>query len=363
MAQKIGILTFHSCINYGSYWQARGLAEGLAARGHLVNILHHTSKQVNIAEYKCAYRPVLPSPVPETDFPLYRKKIERFFTSFNQLPLSAPFPLNEPGKMEEYDVVVVGSDEVWNLFHPWYGKNTLFFGDGIKADRLISYAASFGNYPAAWGIDNYWADKLKNFNAISVRDSNSQKIIKNALGFDPYMVLDPCLQFPLQPDERKLDHLPGEYVAVYGHNFSDRYIREVRKWANDKNIPLVSIGYRNDWADVQWLTADPHDFSKFISQAQAVVTNFFHGCVFSLINKKPFVCEASPYRSLKVNGLMEKLGGENHLVNSNTPSKVYNTCLNEPIDISISLKMDQLRRQSNEYLNTALREDKQMQTA
>ncbi|MGI8635826.1 MAG: polysaccharide pyruvyl transferase family protein [Segetibacter sp.] len=363
MAQKIGILTFHGCINYGSYWQANCLAEGLMARGHLVQILNHYSKQVNIGELKCAYQPVLPSLVPESDYPLYRQKIERFFSSFTKLPLSAPFPLNEPEKMDAYDVVVVGSDEVWNMFHPWYGKNPLFFGDGIKADRLISYAASFGNYPASWGIDSFWADKLRNFDSIAVRDSNSQLIVKNALDFTPYMVLDPCMQFPVKPDYRNLDHLPEKYIAVYGHNFTNEYIREVKKWSVDKKLPLLSIGYRNDWADKQWLTADPHDFAHFISGAQAVSTNFFHGCVFSLINKKPFVCEATPYRTLKVNGLMEKLGGENHLVNSDTTTSVYNTCLSEPINIDISMKMDQLRRQSNQYLAEALGEDKQLQTA
>jgi hypothetical protein len=51
---KIGILTFHRCINYGSYWQARCLVEGLRARGHHAAILDHDSRRINIAEWKCA---------------------------------------------------------------------------------------------------------------------------------------------------------------------------------------------------------------------------------------------------------------------------------------------------------------------
>ena len=54
--------------------------------------------------------------------------------------------------MESYDLVVVGSDEVWNLHHPWYGGCSLFYGDGINARRLVSYAASFGNYSAWNGL-------------------------------------------------------------------------------------------------------------------------------------------------------------------------------------------------------------------
>ena len=359
---KTGVLTFHRCINYGSYWQARCLAEGLQAGGHHAQILDHQSGLVNFREWKCAFRPVLPTHVPETDYPLYRKKMEKFFHIFETLPLSPRFPLDNPEMMEDYDVVVVGSDEVWNLNHPWYGRHPLFYGDGIKATRLISYAASFGNYPAAWGLEVEWAEKLRNFDAISVRDFNSQLIVKNALGFEPPMVLDPCLQFPVHPDERDLTHLPQKYLAVYGHNFSDFFIREIKHFAINNNLPLISIGYCNDWADEQWLTADPHDFAHFITNAAAVATNFFHGCVFSLHNAKPFVCETTPYRTIKVQGLMDKVGGETHLVTENTPASVYTAQLNSPVNPSILQKIDLLRQSSNAYLDRALHVT-QLQTA
>ena len=93
---KIGVLTFHRCINYGSYWQARCLVEGLQARGHNAVLLDHHSRKVNLAEWKCAYRPVLPTDVPPSDYPLYRQKITRFFRAFETLPLSSPFPLDRP---------------------------------------------------------------------------------------------------------------------------------------------------------------------------------------------------------------------------------------------------------------------------
>jgi hypothetical protein len=54
---------------------------------------------------------------------------------------------------------------------------------------------------------------------------------------------------------------------------------------------------------------------------RSVATNFFHGCVFALRNAKPFVCEITPYRFLKVNDLMILLGGEDHLVREDTPRK------------------------------------------
>ncbi|MBC3539991.1 polysaccharide pyruvyl transferase family protein [Rufibacter sediminis] len=352
---KIGVLTFHRCINFGSYWQARCLTEGLQARGHQAEILDHDSRRVNLVEWKCAFQPVLPTPVPASDRPLYRQKIRKFFSVFDTLPLSPRFQLDNPAEMEDYDVVVVGSDEVWNMSHPWYGRCPIFYGDGVKAQHLISYAASFGNYDAAWGLEQDWAEKLRNnFDAISVRDANSQTIIQNALGFEPEMVLDPCLQFPITPDARDHEILSRRYVAVYGHNFTESFTREIRQYADSQNLPLISFGYRNDWADEQWITTDPHDFAHFMANAQAVATNFFHGCVFALRNAKPFVCESSPYRRHKLQGLMAKIGGEQHLLPEGTPSAVYQTLLSEPLNPEILQKIDQLRKTSDAYLDRAL---------
>ncbi|HZF63157.1 MAG TPA: polysaccharide pyruvyl transferase family protein [Chitinophagaceae bacterium] len=350
---KTGVLTFHRCINYGSYWQARALTEGLIARGHSAELLDHHSNRVNVAEWKCAYNPVLPSSVPPSDYSFYRQKIERFFQAFQSFKLSPKFDLDRPETMLEYDVVVVGSDEVWNLFHPWYGKNPMFYGEGINAERLISYAASFGNYPASLGVDQTWGSKLLNFEHISVRDENSQAIVRNALGIEPPLVLDPCLQFLIQPEERKLT-LQQPYLAVYGHNFSSTFVRSVQQYATEKKIPLVSIGYRNDWADKQWLTADPHEFAHFIQNALAVATNFFHGCIFALKFEKPFVCEATTYRSFKVQGLMATVKAEHHLVNENSSKGTYRALLENDFDTGILSTIKQLQSASNEFLDEAL---------
>lgn len=353
MKPKTGVLTFHRCINYGSYWQARCLVEALRARGHEAVIIDHTSQRVNLAEWKCALQPVLPTPAPSSDYPLYRRKVRKFFDAFCTLPYSPPFDLERPADMGSYDTVVVGSDEVWNLRHPWYGGCDLFYGTGVRTQRLISYAASFGNYPASEGLAPSWADRLRDFEWISVRDDNSRSIIEQALGYEPELVLDPCLQFLPQP-EGLWDGPQEPYVAVYGHNFTGWFAGEVRRWAKSQGYRLMSIGYRNDWADEQWLTAGPHDFAHFMSHAEAVATNFFHGCVFALRNEKPFVCELSPYRSNKVQNLMATVGGERHLASEYTPSTTYSTLLSEPLDPKILRRIDRLRQTSGAYLDKAL---------
>jgi polysaccharide pyruvyl transferase WcaK-like protein len=256
--------------------------------------------------------------------------------------------------MENYDAVVVGSDEVWNLYHPWFGRNPLFYGDGLRTQLLISYAASYGNYPASHGLEESWAQKLRNFDSIAVRDENSRTIVKNAIGIEPEIVLDPCLQFPIHPDERESEYWQKPYIALYGHNFTDSFKSKIRQYADSRKLPLISIGYRNDWADVQWIDADPHDFAHFMARSEAVATNFFHGCVFAIRNEKPFVCESSSYRSYKVHGLMSKLGGEHHLISDEIPYTVVENLLSHPLNPVISETISRLRITSDKYLDEAL---------
>lgn len=345
---KVGVLTFHRCINYGSYWQARCLAEGLRAAGHEAVLLNHRSRAIESRELRCAMQPLLPRRSSRQDIAAYAAKCRAFEDSFAELPLSAPFPLESPDQMERYDLVVVGSDEVWNLTHPWYGGWPIFYGEGLRAGRLAAYAASFGNYDGSPGLEPRWAEYLKQFDAISVRDFNSRRLVGEALGEVPPLVLDPCLQFPptLPPAPENAD-----YIVVYGHSFDDWLKTAVRRWADHSGLPLLSIGYRNDWADRQVLEAGPGEFAQLMAGSAAVVTNFFHGCVFALLNGRPFACAGTPYRMNKVRDLVRTVGADNHLVAESTPETTLFHLLEAPLDPSIGRNIGLLRNQSATYID------------
>lgn len=348
--RKIGVLTFHRCINYGSYWQARCLVEGLRRRGQDAVLLDHHSERVDRAEWRCALQPLLPAPTPKADRPYYVRKTRKFFDAFEALPRSERFALHDPEAMEPYDVVVVGSDEVWNLRHPWYAGASLFFGEGIKAKRLVSYAASFGSHHVSDGLDAAWGDKLQSFAAISVRDENSQQLIERSLGFEAPLVLDPCLQFDI-PDQGAE---AGDYVAVYGHSFSDGFKQALRQWASSRGLRLISIGYGANWTDEQRIAVGPGEFARLMAGARAVATNFFHGCVFALANSKPFICAISDYRLNKVRALCSAVGAEDRLVAADMPLTRYQDLLDEPLAPRIAERLGALRQRSNAYLDHAL---------
>jgi Polysaccharide pyruvyl transferase len=349
--RRIGVLTFHRCINYGSYWQARCLVEGLRRRGLDAVLLDHRSERVDRAEWRCALTPHRPAPTRASDRAAYARKTRRFLSAFAALPLSPPFSLDQPEAVDACDLVLVGSDEVWNLRHPWYGGARLFYGAGLPARRLAAYAASFGNQPAADGLDEELGSMLRRFEAISVRDDNSRRLVSASLGEEPELVLDPCLQFP----EVATRPAPAaRFAVIYGHSFPDWFKTGVRAWARHRRLRLVSLGYRNDWADTQWTDAGPEDFAECIGAAAAVATTFFHGCVFALLHEKPFICAASDYRANKVRSLVSVLGAERHLVGEAALAADYRAALEAEPDQGVAGRLAELRARSEAFLDHVL---------
>ncbi|MFC3164862.1 polysaccharide pyruvyl transferase family protein [Ciceribacter thiooxidans] len=347
---RIGILTFHRCINYGSYWQARCLVEGLDGIGSEVLLLEHRSPRVERAEWRCALQPELPDLTRPGARAGYSRKIRKFLDAFEVLPCTEPFPLDDPTELDVFDLVLVGSDEVWNLNHPWYGGSSIFYGEGLPARCLASYAASFGNFTTAGLLRGRWADGLGDFSVISVRDYNSRRLIEEVLGITPALVLDPCLQFPESIEGIAPHEADAPFAVVYGHSFPAWFASAVRRWADRRGLRLLSVGYHNEFADRQWLDAGPEEFAAAMAGAEAVFTNFFHGCVVALVDEKPFACVLSDYRSNKLGDLTSMLGAEHHVIAPENAEKQMEAVLSEPLSSSINRRVAGLRRSSEAFL-------------
>lgn len=346
---QVGVLTFHRCINYGSYWQARCLVEGIAARGHDAVLLDHRSRAVTSQEWRYAFQPLLPDRSGRADIAAYGRKLRRFLRAFAALPMSAPFDLDDPADMPGMDLVVIGSDEVLNLSHPWYGGKRLFWGEGVNAPRVVTYAASSGNMDADGGLAPDWRGRLRRLDAISVRDGNTCAVVRAATGQRPAMVLDPVLQFP--PQVQAADE-PAPYLLVYGHHIPDWFAARVRDAARRRGWRTISVGYRNDWADEQRLDAGPLDFAALVAGASAVATTYFHGCVFALANGKPFVAAPSFYRWNKLRDLIALLDAHRHLTFEDRPASEVDAALDTPPQVGARLAG--LRTQSDAYLDRVL---------
>jgi hypothetical protein len=352
-AKRIGVLTFHNCINYGSYWQARCLVEALRARGHDAELLDHDCRCVRRAEAKCALQPSLPERTPSRELPHYRSKTRKFIDAIAALPRSRRFSLHSPESAGEYDAIVVGSDEVWNFRHPWYGSKPIFFGDGLKTERLVSYAASFGNHSAWDGMDPTWAGKLHRFSAVAVRDENSWHLVHGGTGRKSELTADPCLLYPSAANHETEEDLPP-FAVVYGHDFPAWLKSLTRQWAKAAGVRLVSIGDSNDFADEQRIAEGPIEFARLMASARAVITNFFHGCVFAVLHGKPWAAVPSDYRAIKIPDLATVTGTRHHLVDEQTGGRAFAELLDSPIRDAVAARVAELRQRSEDYLDAAL---------
>lgn len=346
----VGVLTFHDSINYGSYWQARCLVEGLAGRGLDAVLLDHRSYPVRSAELRSAFQPELPARTPRRHHPALGRKVRAFAQAVADLPRSSVFPLDAPEHAASFDAIVVGSDEVWNFSHPWYSAKPLFFGEALRTRRLVSYAASFGNH--ANGLDEGWAARLRRFDAISVRDENSRGIVAAAVGCDPALVLDPCLQFPdvLPPALEE----PGDYLVLYGHGLPAWFAHGVRRWADMAGTRIVTVGYPQASADEDRTDAGPVEFAALIAGSRAVATSFFHGTVFALHYGKPFVAAASLYRRIKLEELTSSLGAGHRLIDERTGDAEIRRLLETPVEDAVHAALAEGRSRSARYLDRAL---------
>jgi hypothetical protein len=348
--KKIGILTFHRCVNYGAYWQVRYLTEYFKRQGYEPQVLDYGWRGFFVKEIGHALRPFRGAP--KSDVLRFGAKTLKCYRAQQKIRRTPSFPLRNPPDFSEFDLIAVGSDEVWNLSHPWLGKVPIFFGDQLKPKRLVSYAASFGNYPAANGLPAEWVQRLRRFDYLSVRDKNSFDLVEREVGRTPTFVLDPCLLAEtLQDPPRGTSEPP--YVLVYGNRFVPELVKATQDWARARSLRIISIGYRNDWTDHSVITAGPHDFLRMMNQAAAVVTTYFHGCVFSLRCQRPFVAQLSPYRANKVGGLLSAVKATHRVFDPAIPRQL-DTLLTTPIEPEVLAAISAHRKVSHNFLQTCL---------
>lgn len=277
-----------------------------------MTVLDYSSPRYLSREFRHALRPFRPAP--KSDILRFAVKTMKFLIAQQRLTRTAMFSLDAPPDFSDYDLIVVGSDEVWNLKHPWLGGNSLFFGERIAPKKLISYAASFGSYSSADGLSSEWVTRLQRFDRISVRDKNSSILVEAHLGSCPALVLDPCLQFEPTPRPDTPAASTQPFLLVYGNRFNPGVIQKTKSWAKENKLRIISVGYRNEWADESRITAGPDDFVRFFKEARAVVTSYFHGCIFSLRFNRPFAAQLSDYRANKIQGLLDLLGATHRIV-------------------------------------------------
>lgn len=309
---KIGILTFHRAINYGAVLQAYALQKYLESQNIKVDIIDYRSEVIE-ESYKLFYYTITRKNVRSLisdiiKLPTRVKKRSGFDKFLNrQLKLSNPIKKSDLiGIVDEYDFFITGSDQVWNL--DITGKDYTYFLDFIiDNNKKTSYAASLGNFNLVDAIET--KDLLKDFKYISIREESKKNIIENYINKCIDVSLDPTLLLS-KKDWEKIALSPrekSEYLLLYTVDKPIKLINYARKIAKEKNLKIIYITeYFNREDGIEYVRdASPEEFLGYFKNANTILTNSFHGTVFSILFEKCFYVELQGQR--KYNDRSENL--------------------------------------------------------
>lgn len=286
---KIGILTFHSALNYGAVLQAYASVRFLQSLGHEAYVVDYKNPAISRAFHPFKWdadrwkKSGLKYLVKYPFRVLAKYRRSRAFSRFvrRQLPL-IPF-----SRAESLDLLLVGSDQVWSKRHTG-GQDPVYWGRAFPGIRKVAWAASAGKSM----LDQTDIQTLmRHFSAISVRESKLTDLIpQSVLLPDPTLLLDPAEW------EKLVRPVHGRYVLAYPMAYEHKVLEKARRKAQDMGIglkviaPYVKLG--SGWIQ----TASPVDFLSLIHSAEYVVTSSFHGALFALLFDRPhsFVFHEDP---------------------------------------------------------------------
>src|SRR5205823_12678399 len=124
-----------------------------------------------------------------------------------------------------------------------------------------------------------------------------------------------------------------------------------RRWSHDSSISLVSVGYSNDFAHEQRIADGPIEFARLMAGASAVITNFFHGCIFAILHRKPWAAVPSDYRAIKIPDLAATVGAERHVLHEPASHSTFESLLATPVRSGVESRIGELRARSEAYLD------------
>lgn len=290
-----GVITFHNYDNYGAILQSYGLQKKLKELGI----------DPEIIDYRCDY---ISNP-----FKLVNLKKKGLFNyiygvighicyiprRFRCNKFRRNMRYSEPvsrGRMdavkEKYDMYIAGSDQIWD--YTLTNSDTTYFLDFVAGGRKkYSYAASFGEHlPSSDQLKKRYGNLLRDFDEILVRESSGVEFVEEILDRKPGLVCDPTLLLDAGDWEPLVKEPKNKtpYILVYQLGINKEVVDFVRRLARKTGlrvvyIPFPLVGLMKCSCKI---AVGPAEWMGLFKNAEYVVSDSFHGIVFSLIFNRKF---------------------------------------------------------------------------
>ena len=261
--------------------------------------------------------------------------------------------LSSKSNQSIYDCVVIGSDEVLNHRK---GVNLQLHGDVRQTQHVISYATSCG---CARVQDIAAEDQEKvrqcmcRFSALSVRDDATEYYASHLYDGPVLRHLDPVLVGNLyQRCHRKVWLKNYVLIYAYGQRIrTEEEIHAIQKFARERKLKTVAMGGSQFWCDM-YIPATPFRLLDYFYYADYVITDTFHGAIFSVINQRKFVVISRDTNRPKLTSLLEDLSLSRRMIQN---MKDLDCALMEEIDYqAVNNRLSVERKRTYAYLREQL---------
>ncbi len=373
---KIGILTLHSAHNYGAVMQA------FATRKAFSNISE--DNEVNIIDYR---QPDMES---RKGFKLDKNirydliQLERLllngkvksrraaFESFIKNNHCLSRTCSSKKELSEvasgYDVLVSGSDQLWNRFITDGDLAYYLDIDKTQGCKKISYASSFGEYRFPKDSEDKMREIFNDFAHISCRELDGCEYIEQITRLnctnccDPTVLLDKSEYAQVYSRKGavrdKIKKLAKEkYLIVYNLTNEKEVYDAIEKIAKAKNLKvyqLIESVRKKSVVDKIIQDASPEEFLYLMDNSEYVITNSFHGTCFSVIFQKDFYV-ITPHRPNRMMSLLSIIGIPERIILK--PENMESINPDSSIDYGeVKIRLEEYTKKSKDYIKKAIYE-------
>lgn len=304
---NIGIITFHASLNCGSMLQAFALQDILTEKyGADVEIINYSNfgQRTYYANWDIFPKPsVLKNNIKAIPHYATINAMRHDYEEFEKkyFKLNAPLIKSRDGLNhvdEKYDIVIAGGDQVWNV--RCRDADKAYFLSFVKKAKKVAYSPSLGarNINKCALRPQIYADLLKDFNYLSVREDNGQKWINELIGIKVPIIADPTMLLTHSQWIKKIDIEPidEKFILFYAFSYSNEHNNLILEKVSKKyNMPIYiidskqwSVNRLDRFGIKLWKRSGPEAFLSLMEYAQIVLVQSFHGIVFSSLFHKTF---------------------------------------------------------------------------
>lgn len=332
---KIGIFTLPLHTNYGGILQAFALQKVLKELGHevwLINREQHFKLSLKEAPKVYLRRIIRKYLLFREDaivfleremkiaYPIKSRNTIRFVNEYIQPNLSVKNVKDIP--INFFEAIVVGSDQIWR---PRFNKSGiensfLDFTRNWSSLRRIAYGVSFGT--AEWEYSKLQTRKCKKlvqrFEAVSVREDSGIDLCRQYLDYQAHLVLDPTMLLDILEYMKLIEthskNTNGE-LFTYVLDINGDKLKGIEKVSQILNYTAFDMNSLCKNVDDKVVVAPVEDWLVSLYQAKYILTDSFHGCVFSILFNKPFIAYSNRLRGLsRFQSLLKTFKLEDRLV-------------------------------------------------